>query len=327
MILSLSFPQKPASLQACGNSVRSNYCRTALFSIIKILLDAPGNSQLKGPPAHGALNLEECDVDKYNFNDCPTAPSCAESELQETAKDIKSMVNMLLKKRTGAIATANPANGWIMIALCAAAMITLSGCAGLFIGQYGYVSPDSEKVREDGGTVIMPENAPSISQGYAPQDLEKIHSETSYEHEGIDIVGKTGTPVIAPAAGVVIRSYFEPFYGSHIVIDHGKDDNGLYIRSAYFHLNKRLVKKGDHIVRGQQIGTLGSTGLLASFPHLHYEIRVGSKFDQFLFGPMNPHRFWVDGVGVVTCFNKNRQWTDKPFRTTYPVPCRGVDWQ
>ncbi len=220
----------------------------------------------------------------------------------------------------------------IMIALCVVAMLTLSGCANLFIKQYGYVAPDAEKVREDGRAVFMPENAPSISQAYGSQPLHKSNIATfteheGTEHEGIDIIGKTGTPVIAAAAGIVKSSYYEPFYGNRVVIDHGKDENGLFIRSKYFHLKKRLVKNGDKVARGQQIGTLGSTGLTAPFPHLHYEVRVGVRLDQYYFKPLNPHRFWVDGVGIVTCFDSSRKWKDKPFKTTYPVPCRGVDWQ
>ena len=211
-----------------------------------------------------------------------------------------------------------------IVALCSVATLSLSGCVGLLVKPYGFVSYDAEKVREDGGAVFMPENAPSISQGYRPQPAELSHQATSSAHEGIDIIGKAGTPVIAPAPGVVLSSYFEPFYGSRVVIDHGKDKNGIYIKSKYFHLKKRLVKNGDKVVRGQQIGTMGRTGLLAAgISHLHYEIRSGDKVDQYRFEPMNPHKFWVDGVGIVTCFDSSRKWVDKPFRTTYPVPCRG----
>ena len=146
-------------------------------------------------------------------------------------------------------------------------------------------------------------------------------------HHGIDILGKTGTPVIASATGIVTGSFFDIFYGHRVVIDHGEDENGLRIQSKYFHLQKRLVNKGGKINRGQQIGTLGRTGLLAGFPHLHYEIRIGDPLKPFFLESMNPHRFWVDGVGVITCYDSTRQWPDAPFQTTYPVPCLGVDWQ
>ena len=133
--------------------------------------------------------------------------------------------------------------------------------------------------------------------------------------------------MIAPASGTVIKSYFEPVYGRRIVIEHGKDKTGLVIKTNYFHLKKHLVKKGDRVVRGQQIGLLGMTGLLAGFPHLHFEVQVRNISEHPQFRPMNPHRFWADGVGIVTCFDNSKHWEEKPFKITYPVPCHGVDWQ
>lgn len=202
----------------------------------------------------------------------------------------------------------------IIIALSAA----LSGCVSMFIKPYGYVSADAERVRPDRRSVYMPYNAPSISQGYKPR-RSKEPGKARSGHEGIDIIDKSGTPVTAAASGVVIESYFELLFGRRIEIAHGVDEKGMPVMSRYLHLKERLVEKGDVVVRGQQIGTMGRSGLLAGgILHLHYEIRVGYGQNN----SMNPHRFWADGVGVVTCFDKNRQWDDQPFNTTYPVPCR-----
>jgi murein DD-endopeptidase MepM/ murein hydrolase activator NlpD len=194
--------------------------------------------------------------------------------------------------------------------------ILLSGCVSLFVKPYGHVSVDAEKVRPDRRSVYMPDNAPSISQGYKPKRLKKSGSGG---HEGIDIIDRSGTPVIAASSGVVTESYFELFFGRRIEIAHGVDEKGRPVMSRYLHLKERLVEKGDVVVRGQRIGTMGRSGILAGgILHLHYEVRVGSGQNN----SMNPHRFWADGVGVVTCFDKNRQWDDQPFNTTYPVPCR-----
>jgi murein DD-endopeptidase MepM/ murein hydrolase activator NlpD len=234
----------------------------------------------------------------------------------------------MISERIGTVNHEVGAGGFgTLSAFCAVMILILSGCAGLFVKQFGYVAPDAEKIRVDGSTVYIPENAPSISQGYDPAPAEDLHNVNTSAHEGIDIVGQRGTPVIADAAGVVMHSYYEPLRGNRVVIGHGRNENGLFTRSELNHLNERLVNKGDNVVRGQQVGTLGSTGLIASFPHLHYEVRVGAREDQFYFKPINPHMFWMDGAGVVTCFSSSRKWPDIPFRTTYPVPCRGVDWQ
>ena len=199
--------------------------------------------------------------------------------------------------------------------------ILLSGCVHLLVKPYGYVTEDVERVRPDRMPVYMPFNAPSISQGYKPKRLK---STGSGGHNGIDIIDESGAPVISAAPGVVIRSYFEFLFGNCIEISHGVDESGLPVITKYVHLRERMVSKGDVVVRGQQIGELGRTGLLAGgILHLHYEVRVGSGKNN----SRNPHRFWADGVGVVTCFDRNKQWHDIPFNTTYPVPCTGIDWK
>ncbi|UCH80310.1 MAG: M23 family metallopeptidase [Nitrospiraceae bacterium] len=209
------------------------------------------------------------------------------------------------------------------ILLLMMSLFLFTGCANMFIQQYGYVSSDAESIRADGKAVSIPASAPSISQGYKPGTFGKTALDTSRNHEGIDIISKKGTPVIAAAPGVVISSFYRPLFGNRILINHGKDVNGLFVFSRYVHLDKRLVEKGDSVSRGQQIGTLGSTGLLAGgFPHLHFEIRTGLNPNLSKSKPLNPHGFWMDGVGTVTCFDVDKLWPDNPFGMTYPVPCR-----
>jgi murein DD-endopeptidase MepM/ murein hydrolase activator NlpD len=208
-----------------------------------------------------------------------------------------------------------------------ALVLILGSCVGFIIKDYGFVARDDKKVRKDGKAVFISENTPSISQGYRPEISDGPSIKIVTGHHGIDILGKKGTPVISCAAGIVYDAFFDIFYGHRVVIEHGQDERGLPVRSKYFHLQKRLVKKGDKIDRGQQIGTLGRTGLLAGFPHLHFEIRIGDSPGLSIIDSVNPHRFWVDGIGVITCYDSTRQWSDIPFRTTYPVPCREVDWQ
>jgi murein DD-endopeptidase MepM/ murein hydrolase activator NlpD len=97
-------------------------------------------------------------------------------------------------------------------------------------------------------------------------------------HEGIDVMAEIGTPIYAAAGGVVIFSGTHPQYGNMIEIDHG---NGLITR--YAHASKRLVKVGDLVVRGVEIGKVGKTGR-ATGSHLHFEVRRGGA-------SVNPKQF------------------------------------
>ena len=90
-------------------------------------------------------------------------------------------------------------------------------------------------------------------------------------HNGIDLAARVGTPVIAPASGVVRRAGRYSSYGRMVEIDHG---NG--VRSRYGHLNKILVERGQSVIAGYQIGQVGNTGR-STGPHLHYEVLINGK--------------------------------------------------
>ena len=90
-------------------------------------------------------------------------------------------------------------------------------------------------------------------------------------HEGIDVAAPTGTPIVAPAAGVVTQASTERGYGLVVEVDHG---NGIVTKFA--HCSKAMVRRGQRVTRGQEIAAVGSSGL-STGPHLHYEIRVNGK--------------------------------------------------
>lgn len=93
-------------------------------------------------------------------------------------------------------------------------------------------------------------------------------------HAGIDIGAGYGSIIIASASGIVASASYSGGYGNMIVIDHG---DGL--ATAYCHLSRIGVSKGQQVTQGQNIGAVGSTGL-SSGPHLHFETRVnGSPVD------------------------------------------------
>ena len=90
-------------------------------------------------------------------------------------------------------------------------------------------------------------------------------------HEGIDLAAPYGAPVVAPAAGRVMRISHQTGYGLVLEIEHG---NG--IETKYAHLSKVVVQEGQQVTRGQPIAAVGNSGL-STGPHLHYEVHVNGK--------------------------------------------------
>lgn len=87
-------------------------------------------------------------------------------------------------------------------------------------------------------------------------------------HLGADIAAPTGTPILATNDGIVRVAGFYPIKGGWVVLDHGQG-----VTSHHFHLSAVGVAVGDVVVRGDEIGQVGSTGL-STGPHLHWEMRV-----------------------------------------------------
>lgn len=88
-------------------------------------------------------------------------------------------------------------------------------------------------------------------------------------HSGVDVARPTGTPVIAPADGVVILATTSPFTieGNLLMIDHG-----MGLNSAFLHLSRIDVRVGQSVRRGQRIAAVGSSGR-ATGPHLHWGMK------------------------------------------------------
>jgi murein DD-endopeptidase MepM/ murein hydrolase activator NlpD len=109
---------------------------------------------------------------------------------------------------------------------------------------------------------------------------------TARPHEGIDVSAPMGSPIEAPAAGVVTDAGWEAGYGNKIVINHG-----FGIVTKFAHASKLLVRSGQRVSRGQRIALVGNSGL-ATGPHLHYEVHVKGR-------PVNPLKYVLPD-GVVT---------------------------
>ncbi len=90
-------------------------------------------------------------------------------------------------------------------------------------------------------------------------------------HRGLDIAARRGTPVEAPADGIVLFAGHEHGYGRVIKLSHGFG----YV-TVFGHLSKILVHPGEKVHRGEIIGHVGSSGR-STGPHLHYEVHVDGK--------------------------------------------------
>lgn len=104
-------------------------------------------------------------------------------------------------------------------------------------------------------------------------------------HEGVDISNSAGTPIIAPADGIV--TYTGPLgaFGNAISVNHGNK-----ISTFYAHLQQQKVTQGQRVRRGDVIGLVGATGR-ATGPHLHYEIQVNEV-------PVDPTKYVIDSETV-----------------------------
>lgn len=105
------------------------------------------------------------------------------------------------------------------------------------------------------------------------------------QHLGLDMGVSYKTTVLSPGEGKVIRVGFDGSYGRMVEIDHGM---GLITR--YAHLARAMVKEGDKVVRGTEVGQTGCSGR-CSGPHLHYEVIYNGQH-------VNPLKFLKAGSDV-----------------------------
>jgi len=107
-------------------------------------------------------------------------------------------------------------------------------------------------------------------------------------HEGIDIAGPRGLPVLATADGIVTYSGRLAGFGNAVVLNHG-----FGFKSFFAHNDTTKVRVGQTVKRGQVIATLGNTGY-STGPHLHYEVLVNDV-------PVNPMKYIIDdNVGIAS---------------------------
>ena len=118
----------------------------------------------------------------------------------------------------------------------------------------------------------LPEGTWVLTGDFGPR-LDPITGERAF-HSGTDLAAADGTPILAAADGVVTVAEFSGGYGGLVVIEHHID--GETIATAYAHMwaNGIHATVGEHVIAGQHIGDVGSSGH-STGPHLHFEVRPG----------------------------------------------------
>jgi murein DD-endopeptidase MepM/ murein hydrolase activator NlpD len=159
-----------------------------------------------------------------------------------------------------------------------------------------YVSPPQEvlaRIRQDNsaianarakqsqlrdflGEFILPAQG-RISGVYGSQRV--FNGEPRRPHFGLDVANKVGTPVIAPAGGIISLAHDDMYYsGGTLLMDHG-----FGVSSTFIHLSKIHVKEGQRVEQGELIGEIGATGRVTG-PHLDWRINwFKERLDPALF--------------------------------------------
>lgn len=100
-------------------------------------------------------------------------------------------------------------------------------------------------------------------------------------HAGLDIAAAPGSPVYAPADGVVVFASYDESYGKLISIDYGYG-----VTTRFAHLSQIYVQVGQRVNKWDVVGAVGNTGR-STGPHLHYEVRINGT-------PVDPINFILD---------------------------------
>ncbi|NKI34042.1 M23 family metallopeptidase [Wenzhouxiangella sp. XN79A] len=129
---------------------------------------------------------------------------------------------------------------------------------------------------------IWPMTGP-ITGVYGSQRI--LNGEPRNPHWGIDIAAPTGTPVVAPASGIVTLVHDDMYFsGGTLLLDHG-----LGLSSAFLHLHRILVEEGQRVEQGEVIAEVGATGRVTG-PHLDWRMNLGpTRVDPGLLLPGFPN--------------------------------------
>ena len=140
---------------------------------------------------------------------------------------------------------------------------------------YEKVKSDIDRIRHIPSIRPVSGGYLNSSFGYRQDPIDAVRR----FHQGQDFSVPTGTPVFAPADGVVKRAYYIGGFGNHIKLDHSSGYS-----TTFAHLSEIFVRHGQKVKRGDVIGETGNTGR-STAPHLHYEVHYKGT-------PKNPADFF-----------------------------------
>ncbi len=152
--------------------------------------------------------------------------------------------------------------GWAAVVGAGTLLLAIQGCASARRVEAPEAAPRGWPVSRDVAVITSVFGAPR----------GRSH------HQGIDLAAPAGTKVVATAEGRVSLAGRSGDFGRMVVIDHG---DGW--QTAYAHLKRIKVGKGDRVKNGTVVGTVGKSGN-ATGNHLHYEVRRNGK-------PVNPRPY------------------------------------
>lgn len=140
------------------------------------------------------------------------------------------------------------------------------------LARAGYLEQNQHKLDkyfEDARSILMSSPTLKPVKGYITSGFGyRSHPLTGKKefHRGLDVRAPKGSPIVAPANGIVVSTSRNAGYGRMVVVDHGY---GIVTR--YGHVSKVYVKPGQRVKRGEKLAAVGSTGRTTG-PHLHYEV-------------------------------------------------------
>ena len=138
------------------------------------------------------------------------------------------------------------------------------------IGEAREVDSDLSYFKED---FIVPVDNAIITGVYGSQRI--LNGIPKWPHYGLDFAQKKGTPIKAMNNGIVTLAEEDLFYtGATLIFDHGHG-----ISTLYMHMDKIFVQKGDHVKKGDIVGTVGTSGR-STGPHLDIRLNwFGTRLD------------------------------------------------